>query len=81
MAASARRRWPTSFTLILTAPTSFVTLSDWASVQPYYDPAKGETPNQKTYPAAFEAPARDANLLTEYDRGHDFSLEGSTKAS
>lgn len=57
-----------------------VTLSDWASVQPYYDPAKGETPNQKTYPAAFEAPARDANLLTEYDRGHDFSLEGSTKA-
>ena len=57
-----------------------VTLSDWASVQPYYDPEKGESPNQKTYPAAFEAPARDANLLTEYDRGHDFSLEGSTKA-
>lgn len=57
-----------------------VTLSDWASVRPYYNPELGETPSQKTYPAAFEAPARDANLLTEYDRGHDFALEGSTAA-
>ena len=56
------------------------TLSDWASVQPYYDPALGERPGQKTYPAAFEAPARDANNLTEYDRGHDFSTPGSTAA-
>ena len=57
-----------------------VTLSDWAAIQPYYDPLLEESPNQKNYPAAFEAPARDANLLTEYDRGHDFALEGSSAA-
>lgn len=56
------------------------TLSDWASVAPYYDPALGERPGQSTYPAAFEAPARDGRNLTEYDRGHDFSLPGSTAA-
>ena len=56
------------------------TLSEWASIRPYYDPELGENPNQKTYPAAFETLERDANLLTEYDRGHDFSLPGSTQA-
>ena len=56
------------------------TLSDWAAIQPYYDPALGEEPNQKTWPAAFETCARDANLLTEYDRGHDLTAEGSTAA-
>lgn len=57
-----------------------ITLTDWASVQPYYDAALGEEPNQKTYPAAFETVRRDANLLTEYDRGHDFSVPGATEA-
>ena len=56
------------------------TLSDWASIRPYYDPKLGESPSQKTYPAAFETLARDARLLTEYDRGHDFSQPGSTEA-
>ena len=56
------------------------TLSDWAAIQPYYDPALGEAPNQKTWPAAFETCARDADLLTEYDRGHDLAAEGSTAA-
>ena len=56
------------------------TLSDWASIQPYYDPKLGEVPNQKTWPAAFETCARDANLLTEYDRGHDLLAEGATAA-
>ena len=56
------------------------TLCDWASIRPYYNPELGETPSQKTYPAAFETLDRDANLLTEYDRGHDFSLPGSTRA-
>ncbi len=56
------------------------TLSDWASIRPYYDPELGERPGQANWPAAFETPARDANNLTEYDRGHDFSTPGSTEA-
>lgn len=55
-------------------------LSEWASVQPYYNPELGEEPGQKTYPAAFETVARDASLLTEFDRGHDLAAEGSTVA-
>lgn len=54
------------------------TLSDWASIRPYYDPELGEKPSQSTYPAAFETVARDGKLLTEYDRDHDFSLPGYT---
>ncbi len=57
-----------------------VTLSDWAAIRPYYDPDLGETPTQRDYPRSFEALERDANMLTEYDDGHDFSLAGSTKA-
>ena len=56
------------------------TLSDWASIQPYYDPALGEHPGQADYPAAFESVARDPDLLTEYDRGHDLTRKGSTAA-
>ena len=58
----------------------FEILADWGSIRPYYDPSLGEEPNQKNWPAAFETLARDANLLTEYDRGHDFSTAGSTAA-
>ncbi len=58
----------------------FETLADWGSIRPYYDPALGEDPNQKDWPAAFETLARDGALLTEYDRGHDFSTPGSTAA-
>lgn len=57
------------------------TLVDWGSIRAYYDPELGEKPNQKTWPAAFETLARDANGLTEYDRGHDFALPGSTSAA
>lgn len=56
------------------------TLTDWGSIRPYYDAEKGEEPNQKTWPVAFETLARDPRGLTEYDRGHDFSLAGSTAA-
>ncbi len=56
------------------------TLSDWASIRPYYNPDKGEYEGQATYPEAFETLARDDRLLTEYDRGHDFSRPGSTAA-
>lgn len=55
-------------------------LCDWASIRPYYDPDLGEDPRQPTYPVAFETLARDPGMLTEYDSGHDFSREGSTKA-
>lgn len=56
------------------------TLVDWASVRPHYDPELGERPDQSSYPAVFESVARDAALLTEYDRGHDFARPGSTPA-
>ena len=54
------------------------TLSDWAAVKPYYDPSLGEHEGQRDWPASFETLRRDGNLLTEYDRGHDFSQEGTT---
>lgn len=56
----------------------FEILADWGSIRPYYNPDLGEDPNQKDWPAAFETLARDASLLTEYDRGHDFTTSGST---
>lgn len=56
-------------------------LSDWASIRPYFDPAKGEKPTQSQYPESFETLARDANLLTEYDRAHDFNTPGTTEAA
>ncbi len=56
-----------------------ITLSDWAAIKPYYNEELGEHPTQREYPQAFEALARDANMLTEYDDGHDFSTSGSTQ--
>ncbi len=58
-----------------------VTLSDWAAIRPFYDPELGEKPTQRDYPRSFEALARDANMLTEYDDGHDFDSQGSTGAA
>lgn len=55
-------------------------LVDWASVEPYYDEAAGERPSQKEWPRCVQTVERDANLLTAFDSGHDFSLEGSTLA-
>ncbi|MGI6755427.1 MAG: M50 family metallopeptidase [Atopobiaceae bacterium] len=57
-----------------------ITLTDWAAIQPFYDPELGELPGQKDYPARFETLQRDKNFLTEYDRAHDFSQEGTTAA-
>lgn len=57
------------------------TLSDWASIRPYYDASKGEKPSQSEYPESFETLARDADGLTEYDRAHDFGKVGATKAA
>lgn len=57
-----------------------VGLTDIAAIRPYYDPELGEHPAQRDYPAAFETLARDANMLTEYDTGHDFCADGSSEA-
>lgn len=59
---------------------ALATLSEWASIRPYYDPELGEKPSQSTWPAAFESLARDARMRTEFDRGHDFSEAGATAA-
>ncbi|MDO4538878.1 MAG: site-2 protease family protein [Coriobacteriales bacterium] len=60
------------------AYTLLVGLSDLAAIRPYYNPELGEKPTQRSYPEAFETVARDANLLTEYDKNHDFEAEGFT---
>ncbi len=62
------------------ALNALITLSDWASVEPFYDPEKGEKPNQKTYPEAFQTVERDAQLYTRFDRASDFSLPGASEA-
>ena len=56
------------------------TLDDWAAVKPYYDEALGEHEGQSIWPEAFETRARDAQGLTEFDKGHDFTKAGSTAA-
>jgi regulator of sigma E protease len=60
------------------ALASLVTLSDWASVAPFYDPDKGEKPTQRYYPQQFETVQRDDRLLTAYDKDHDFTREGTS---
>lgn len=62
------------------ALSTLAVLADWATVEPYFDPDLGERPNQKDWPEQFQTVARDARLLTAFDAGHDFSLEGSTRA-
>lgn len=62
------------------ALSCIATLVDWASLEPYYDEAAGERPNQRDWPAQVQTVRRDDRLLTAYDRGHDFSREGSTQA-
>lgn len=57
-----------------------VTLADWASIEPYYNPDLGEYEGQRDYPREFRTLARDGHLRTEYDRGCDLAEEGSTKA-
>ncbi len=55
-------------------------LCDWASLEPYYDEQAGERPGQSDWPDQVQTVRRDANLLTAFDSGHDFALEGSTDA-
>ena len=46
-------------------------LTDWATVEPYYNPELGEKPTQKNFPKAFQTVCRDSALRTEYDKGFD----------
>ena len=55
-------------------------LYDWASLEPYYDEEFDEHSDQKNWPECMQTVERDANLLTAFDSGHDFTREGSTKA-
>ena len=55
-------------------------LTDLAAVAPYYNPELDERPDQRDYPAAFQTVSRDANMLTEYDAGHDFGTPETTQA-
>lgn len=54
-------------------------LAAWGSVEAVF----GDTPSakgSKGVPEAYCTPQRDPSGLTVYDRGHDFSLPGSTQA-
>lgn len=62
------------------ALAALVTLADWSSIRPFYNPELGEKPSQSTWPAAFETLARDAQMRTEFDRGHDFGGDGASEA-
>ena len=63
------------------ALADLMTLVDWASIAAFRDPAlhtsKDEDKNAPYYDY-FETLERDANLLTEYDKGHDFEGAGTT---
>lgn len=56
------------------------TLVDWAAIEPYWDERLGETRKETRWPSTFQTVRRDADLLTAFDRGHDFSKPGSTDA-
>ena len=53
-------------------------LADWAAIEAYEAHKIGETDDEAHI--QYQTLARDAKLRTEYDRGHDFTLDGSTKA-
>lgn len=56
------------------------TLVDRAAIRAYYNEELGEYKYQSDWPRAFETQQRDGKLLTEYDRGHDFTEPGTTAA-
>lgn len=69
------------------AADCLMTLTDWASIAAYTDPDKpkdtakadkSEKDPLEGYPDYFETLTRDANMLTEYDREHDFATVGTT---
>ena len=53
-------------------------LADWAAIEAYEAYKTGETDDEALI--QYQTLARDAKLRTEYDRGHGFTLDGSTKA-
>ena len=49
---------------------NLVVLTDWASIEAFYDPEKGESPDDKNWPRVFQTVNRDENLLTNFDKEH-----------
>jgi len=56
------------------------TLCDWASIRQDQGPEGLSRKERDELPLVYETLRRDANLLTEYDRGHDFSSGDVTEA-
>ena len=55
-------------------------LVDWGSIEAVYDPELGEREGQQDWPRHFGTIARDAEMLTKFDRGHRFEADGFTAA-
>ncbi len=55
-------------------------LQDWASLNVREEKLEVKDPEDLDWDYRIETVQRDANLLTAYDSGHDFSLPGSTQA-
>lgn len=53
-------------------------LVEWGSLEPRWP--EGTRPSRKEWPDEFQTVDRDPDLLTRYDKGHDFAREGSTRA-
>lgn len=62
-----------------TALEALTILTDWAAIESCEQHESGAKADDEAL-ITYQTLARDALLRTEYDRGHDFSLEGSTKA-
>jgi len=53
-------------------------LVDWGSIRPFYDPDLDERPGQAEWPSQFQTIPRDADMLTEYDRGNHIDGPGAS---
>lgn len=60
------------------AVVTLAMLADWGSIEEAWQP--GERRRRSDVPRRYRTTQRDARGLTVYDRGHDFSLPGSTCA-
>ena len=56
------------------------TLCDWASIRQSPGPDGLSKQEREELPLVYETVRRDAVGLTEFDRGHDFSLDGASEA-
>ena len=57
---------------------NLVILTDWTSIEAFYDPEKCESPNDKNWPRVFQTVNRDENLLTNFDKDHAEFVHNAT---